>query len=150
MIAAYKTADSARRVAGTPTYAGEAPETVLRRLRLITPTATEGGVSQEASELNWLQDVYSLSRCDRTDDAIDLLFKRMNTALEQQNFSACNSALMALDLKRIDIDLMIGFLSITLPARSALAYRAKLVAKIERLLNDVAPNRVSALLAGLR
>ena len=151
MNTAYKTADSSPRVNSTAMYAGEAPEIVARGLRLIrSSTASESGASTGGAELRWLEEIYSLRQAERTDDAIDLLFKTMNATLVRGDFAACESALRALDLKRIDVDLMIAFLSITLPARDRLKSRAGLFAKIERLLTDLDPRRGAPLLSGLR
>jgi hypothetical protein len=104
----------------------------------------------ESSSLTWLGDVYSLVAQGRFEAAIDVLFRNVDALLLAGQFSRCNELLRAIDLKRLDTNLLVGALSITVSAADRLPGRAHFVERVARQLEVLAPGRVERLLAGLR
>lgn len=98
----------------------------------------------------WLEDIYSLVAQGKVDDAIDVLFHNMNAMFRRGEFVLCNEWLRAIDLKRLDANLLVGLLTITRSVSAQLSFRAKLVTKIEELLQSLAPGRAERILNGLR
>jgi hypothetical protein len=74
----------------------------------------------------------------------------MDDLLLDAQFVRCNETLRAFDIKRLDIDVVIGILTVTLGARDKLPFRKRLVERAERKFVSEVPERVEALLAGLR
>jgi hypothetical protein len=107
-------------------------------------------VKDETPGLTWLGDVYSLVARDRFDAAIDILFRNVDALLLAGQFDRCDDLLRAIDLKRLDTNLLVGALSITLSAADKLPGRAHFVERVARHLESVAPGRVERLLVGLR
>jgi hypothetical protein len=104
----------------------------------------------ETPGLTWLGDVYSLVARDRFDAAIDILFRNVDALLLTGQFNRCNDLLRAIDPKRLDTNLLVGALSITVSAADKLPGRGHLVERVAKRLESVAPGRVERLLAGLR
>lgn len=99
---------------------------------------------------SWLEDVYSLVRRAEVDDALDTLFREMDRLFRAGSFRECDSALEALDVKRLDTNTLVALLSVTRRASDKLAQRPSLVLRIERQFRQSEPNRADRLLAGLR
>lgn len=98
----------------------------------------------------WLNDVYAHVAENAPDPAIDILFDHVNDLLFEDQFTKCNDLLHAVDLKRLDTNLLVALLSITAPARDVLSDREWLVKRIEDRLLELAPDRVEKLMSGLR
>ncbi len=107
-------------------------------------------LSAEPSSSTWLEEVYSLVRRDQIDDALDLAFEKLESLYNEQKFDLADAVTKAIDLKRLDTNLLVGFLSITKRAADKLPSRRQFVQRVERHLRGVAPARVEELLAGLR
>lgn len=99
---------------------------------------------------HWLGDVYSLVERNLPDEAVDILFDRIDDLLVTGQFARCDALLRAIDLKRLDSNLIVAVLSITLAAAEKLPYRARLLKRAEERLSAIAPDRVERLLSGLR
>lgn len=99
---------------------------------------------------HWLEDVYSDVRSGRTEKAIDLLFERIDTLLNDEDFDGCDDVICKIDFARLDTNLMIAALTITLAAKDRLRKRRQMVERVESRLQSIAPDRVERLLAGLR
>ena len=98
----------------------------------------------------WLDTVYSLVARGAPDDAIDVLFDHVDDLLITGEFRRCNDLLHAVDLARLDTDLLVALLSITLPAAPHLRDRPWLVQRVEKRLQEIAPDRIEGLMRGLR
>ncbi|WP_428265089.1 hypothetical protein [Haliangium sp.] len=98
----------------------------------------------------WLGDVYSLVARQQPDEAIDILFDHIDELLSEGQFARCDSVLRAIDLDRLDTNLVVAVLSITLSAADELPHRARLLSRAEKRLSVLAPERVERLLHGLR
>ena|SRR5258706_999632 len=94
----------------------------------------------------WLENIYRLVDFKNYDAAIDVLFENIDELGNQQ----CDLALRSIDLTRLDTNLLVGLLSITLERAPELPSRVALVRAVEQRLLVLAPDRLAGLLAGLR
>jgi len=91
----------------------------------------------------WLLDWY---RCaEETDSAIDMLFRRVDNQLLAGRFVCVDELLCLVDLERLSISLLLAVLTITAAGRPPAFYE-----RAEQRLQQLAPDRVEALLKGLR
>jgi hypothetical protein len=100
--------------------------------------------------LAWLPEVYSLVESGNPEAAADLVFDNIDELLSAGDFPRTNELLQMVDVKRLDTNLMISFLAITLAAKSKLPSRAPLLRRVEARLIQFEPDRVEGLLATLR
>jgi hypothetical protein len=89
-------------------------------------------------------DLYEMAARD-TDDAIDVLYDRVDSMLTAGDWAATEAAVQALDEQRLDVALLVAAISITRPAAERLPSRLKLIAR----LREVEPTRAERLLQGL-
>lgn len=100
---------------------------------------------------NVLPQLYELVQNRRIDDALDLLYDVIDDLLVSKSFAACERMLAKIDLARMNPDLLVGVLSITLPAKSVLTARDQFVRSVEEhLRQSLPPNETADLLRGLR
>ena len=105
---------------------------------------------KEASDgTAWLEEVYSLVASGDPDTAIDLVFENIDEMLLEGHFDACNELLLAVDVKRLDTNLLVALLSVTRDAKAALSHRDEFVRRVKHRLESLAPKRRESLLAGL-
>jgi len=97
----------------------------------------------------WLGDVYSLVDRKRPDEAVDILFDHVDDLLIAGQFTKCDELLQTIDLKRLDANLIVAVLSITLAAAEHLPYRERLLVRVKERLSIIASGRVERLLSGL-
>lgn len=97
-----------------------------------------------------LDTIYANCRNGNSDSALDILFDWIDGLLLKGEFEECDEFLRKFNLDMLNIDLMIGLLSITLAATEKLPYRKMLVKEIEARLKKIVPERVERLLRGLK
>ena len=90
-----------------------------------------------------------LEKMGHTDFALDLLYDTVDELLRGQEFPRLDSILAHLEPQRYSVDILLGILTATLPARSRLPSRPNLVRESERLLRDRGDYE-HGLLAGLQ
>jgi DNA repair exonuclease SbcCD ATPase subunit len=73
-----------------------------------------------------------LDKIGQTDAALDLIYDRIDTLLVKGKFEEVDSVLRDADPKRLSVDILLGLLTSTLPARTKLSTRAKFFAEVER------------------
>jgi hypothetical protein len=134
---------------------GEQAMEVLRRflsfLRQEGPKALRATVEHDAAALVWVDEMYSLIGQEHFEQAIDILFEKIDDLLLAGEMRSCNDLLRTLDLNRMrDSRMLLGLLSITRAAASELEYRRIIVTRVEVLLRKTHPERVGRLLSGLR
>ena len=99
----------------------------------------------------WLDDVYSLVKKGRNDDAIDVLFDAIDDMLIAGEFVKCNDALEAVKLELLNPALIVSVMMITFAAAEHLPYRDTLFELSAERLSIIAPDTDSDdLLSGLR
>ncbi len=98
----------------------------------------------------WLERVYTLVGANQTDKAIDVLFSHMDSLFLDGNFEDGNAILLLIDTARLNLDLLVAVLSITLSCSDKLPNRKHFFARAEREMKRLAPERVNKILEGLR
>lgn len=93
------------------------------------PTAV---LDRPATKLDkFLQPVTQLERHGHVDAALDVLYDRVDDLLKASQFSAVDNLLRQADVASISVDVLLGLLTATLPARSKLPARAEFFADAE-------------------
>jgi hypothetical protein len=99
----------------------------------IRPHAISGRAPHDpVTQSGILNQIYELQKAAKTDRAIDLLFEKIDDLLSAGTFSVCDSVLDKADLRKLDVDLTVAFLVITLPAKKRLERRAKFFNKARK------------------
>jgi len=98
---------------------------------------------------DWINNVYTMLTQHKENLALDLIFRSCNDAFEKGHFEYINNGLISIDINRLNITLMIGILTATLPAKHKLRYRRNFYKKVRKVLMSIAPSRVDSLLDGL-
>jgi hypothetical protein len=110
---------------------------------------------REGTVLAWLDKVYQrpcgAAGCwSCPDEALSLIYDTLDDLLLEKRFADVDLALAVVNVDKLDVTLALGFLSITLAARERLPSRPDLVARVETRVRQLAPDRVDALMGGLR
>lgn len=112
----------------------------------------------------WLHDVYMFVSKNKDEEAIDLLFAKIGDLLDNGEFEKVNEILPTINLRRLNLNLLVGLLCITRCGTNKpfdflasyynpelLPYRPKLVEEIEKVMYEIEPTeRIDKLLEGLR
>ena len=98
----------------------------------------------------WLEEMYAHVAASRLDEAMDLLFDRVDDALCDGLMTEVDALLPMIDLTRLDTNLMVGLLSVTSGAKVELTNRAALVTDISARIMEIVPERAERILRGLR
>ena len=70
------------------------------------------------------------------DTELDEIYDLIDDLFHVGEFERVNSILQDLDLKNTETDLLIGYLTATLPAKNKLPYRETFYRKVEKLLKE--------------
>ena len=79
----------------------------------------------------FLQPVMQLERRGHIDAALDVLYDRMDALLKAKQFAAMDALLQQANVDSLSIDVILGLLTASLPARSRLPARSKFYAEAE-------------------
>jgi hypothetical protein len=94
-------------------------------------------------------EMYAEMTEEEIDTAIDVIYARIDSLLDDAQFWEVNDILDSLDLDQPTV-ILIAYLSITLAAKPELGWRrANCVARVRRVLTERDPARVEKLLLGL-
>ena len=139
-------------------FAGEFPSVGVH-LRLVEPRSERSDDAEDPMEempvvppgasLMWLDELYSLVARHDPDSAIDLLFANVDDLLSEGAFRRCDALLKTIDPKRLDSNLLVAALSATKRAAPLLHERPAFVRRVRTRLQELAPDRLERLLAGL-
>ena len=98
----------------------------------------------------FLDGVYQTVERGDTDGATDTVFDRFDELLDRGDYPACEHILRRTDLEKLDSNLMVAFLIITLPAKGHLIERESLYRRVRRALTkDRGEDAAGELLRGL-
>lgn len=125
----------------------------LAWIRMVLEEEIETAAPQkdlDETPFAWLTEIYALVKAGNPDDALDILFRQIDELLVLDQASQCEDILRSIDLQKLDSNLLVGLLSITLPIASTSTARAKVFERIERRFRLDFPSRADRLLAGLR
>ena len=84
------------------------------------------------------------------DAAVDLIFDHFDELLQARKFREVDEALDAVDVNRLDSNLMVALLTITRAAKENLRRREELIRRIETKLRADAPERADKILSGVK
>jgi hypothetical protein len=97
------------------------------------PTTTV--LDKPATKLDkFLQPVTQLEKRGNVDAALDVLYDRVDDLLKAKQFPAVDDLLRQANVGSISVDVLLGLLTATLPARSKLAARSRFFADVEASL----------------
>lgn len=124
-------------------------EQLNQRLEDTEAPLEEDPVITPGVSLMWLDELYSLVARHDPDSAIDLLFANVDDLLSEGAFRRCDALLKTIDPKRLDSNLLVAALSATKRAAPLLHERQAFVRRVRTRLQELAPDRLERLLAGL-
>lgn len=77
-----------------------------------------------------------LDKRGQTDAALDIIFDRIDEMLLANEFDRVDRLLREIKLSDFSVDLLLGFLTATLPAKNQLSYRDAFFKRVEQLLHN--------------
>lgn len=104
----------------------------------------------DTGDNNIIQQIYKFVDIKRDDKAIDLLFYTVDYYMRNGQFDLLDKLIQEIDLDKLSLSLMIGVLTITLPAKKQLLSREAIYDKIKEKIIQLDPERVDRLLVGLK
>lgn len=93
--------------------------------------------------------IYTLVKHNEPECAIQVLFHEVDRWLREGRFDWTDKFLEELDVKKLDTNLIVGVLSITLAAKNELTKREAYVKRAREYLVELCPDRVDRLLERL-
>lgn len=97
-----------------------------------------------------IEEIYKLVELQEYDEACDILYQDMDSMFLDGEFDQCNEMLKLINLDKLDINLLVGLLSITYAAKDKLPYRDNLYNKIQQKFDLLCSDRKEKLLVGLK
>lgn len=70
-----------------------------------------------------LQRIIGIEKHSNVDDALDAMYEYFDTLFDIQQFDQINTLLTLIDLRIYSTELLLGFLTVTLPVKNRLPYR---------------------------
>jgi hypothetical protein len=129
----------------SPLPQGDAPAPPL-----LDADVGKGAPGSRDDSGRFLERIYQAVARGDTDGATDELYDRVDGLLEGGDFEACDRILQLVAPDRLDSNLMVAFLVITLPAREHLRERETFYRAAERILNrDRGEEAAGKILQGL-
>jgi hypothetical protein len=104
---------------------------LFERWRLENLSAEEGRRGE-----NFVDRARRLDATGRTDLALDLLYDAIDQLLRESKFDELNAILCGLPIAECSLDLLLGFLTATLPARTKLPSRPQFFADVKAELQN--------------
>jgi type III restriction enzyme len=98
---------------------------------------------------SWLSEMYALAQQNR-EAAVDLMFREIDDLLHAGRFQECGQVLEAVDVEKLDSNLLVSALAVTKPAADAMPGRPAFVARVEERLRVLVAERADRLLEKLR
>lgn len=100
------------------------------------------------AKIDFVSNAKSTEDDGRVDDAIDIIYDGIDELLHNERFSECDSILEKIDVDVYSLDIILSLLTATLPVRSKLPSRKKLLKDIETKLRNTGQYKES-ILSGL-
>lgn len=97
----------------------------------------------------WLDELQEVHLHRSRHDILDFMFEHIDDLLRAGEFDKVGELLDAVDMSKLDVLLVIGFLSITLSAAPVLPTRPSFVARATERIRELDPERMKSLLIGL-
>jgi hypothetical protein len=126
------------------------PESGAPAAPLLNADVGHGAPSSRDDISRFLERVYQAVARGDSDGATDEVYDQVDGLLERGDFAACDRILQLVDLDRLDSNLMVAFLVITLPVREHLRERRAFHGAVERILTtDRGKEAAEGILRGL-
>ena len=109
--------------------------TVLETVRSLVGVASDPP-SNASSCTSFIDRARRLDKLGHTDAALDLLYDAIDECLTAGRFSELASCLRGIQPASLSLDLLLGILTVTLPAKSRLPTREAFKDKVERVLRQ--------------
>lgn len=97
----------------------------------------------------WLYELQEVHSSRSRHDVLDFMFDHIDNLLCAGEFDKVGELLDAVDMSKLDVLLVVGFLSITLRAALLLPTRPSFVARATERVRELDPERMKSLLIGL-
>ncbi|MCU0654747.1 MAG: DEAD/DEAH box helicase family protein [Polyangiaceae bacterium] len=120
---------------------------LLRVVGELPPGALEPSPAQSTMR-PFLEELYALDP-QSPRKALQLVFDRLDDALQEENFTFCDRMLEQAAPERLSVTAALGFLSATLGARDRLTKRESYARRLREVLQKSRPEDVNDLLKGL-
>jgi hypothetical protein len=91
---------------------------------------------EETTIASFLDQARRLDQLGQTDTALDIIFDQIDEMLLAGEFDRMNQLLIDTDTERYSVDLLLGILTATLPAKGLLPGRAELFPRVEQTLQS--------------
>jgi hypothetical protein len=85
----------------------------------------------EKKPADFIQHANRLDKHGRIDAALDLIYEKIDSLLRGGDFAEVDSILSRVETKSLSVDLLLGLLTSTLPARTKLPSRREFFARVE-------------------
>ncbi len=97
----------------------------------------------------WMNEVGTLMAAGKIEEALGIVFNNCDNLLIAGKFDEINTLLDQVDTDRMNIELMVGLLAATLPAKDKLSARKHYYEKVKVRLTELVPDRVDRIMKGL-
>ena len=122
-----------------------------RDLPEIGPRGEPIVVPRRLPELRrWLEQIYSLCAKGEFNPALYFVLDELDELLHERNVARCDEILVAADVDKMPVEVLLAFLMGTFRVRTALRTRKEFLNRVENRLRTETPDRVELLLANLR
>ena len=101
---------------------------------LVITKAEPESATNEPTKGSFLESARRLESLGHIDKALDMVYGHFDSLLRAGDYQRVDSLLASVDPKAFGTDLLLGFLTITLPAKERLASRGRLFGSIEQEL----------------
>lgn len=118
--------ESGKPASGTAEFSNEAQESFANLLN-VSPTV-------ETESERFIEQARRLDEKRRTDAALDIIYDNINNLLTEGDYQRIDAILSALDPEPLSVDILLGLLTSTLPARTKLSRRRDFFSKVEEEL----------------
>lgn len=98
----------------------------------------------------WLEEIYSLVESKEYRKAIDIVFDCIDDFALEARFEEIDEILPAIDISKLDENLMVAFLAISKPVKPKLKNYDDLYLRIEEFYKKTKPEEVEEILKGLK
>ncbi len=78
-------------------------------------------------DLTWLNKAKDIDRVGKSDEALDIVYDNIDKMLSNNNFIGVDSLLSEIDINEYSVDMLLGLLTSTLPAKNKLENRKYLL-----------------------
>lgn len=115
---------------------------------ILTVNSSPGVPEKPVRSESLLEASARLAQKGRIDTALDLIYDKIDDLFHARKFEEVDSLLGKIDIRNSPLDILLGYLTATLPAKSRLPSRAKFFHDVEAFLRETG-RMEEGLLSGL-